>query len=468
MRLHGEAAAQAMGGTLEGVAREITGVSIDSRTLKEGQLFFAIRGPRFDGHQFVAHAFVRGAAGAVVRDGFQYPRENLRDRFLVRVTDPTQALGRLAHEERLESGATIVAITGSLGKTTTKEAAAAAIGTDRPVFCSSGNLNNQWGLPLSLLAREEDKKVGVVELGMSAPGEIRTLAKIAAPNVGLVTNVSEAHLESFDSIEQIAVAKGELFEALPAEGIAVVNANDERVRAQANRFPGEKLTFGFGCDAKVRGLYYDPLAPGLSFAVRYEDQAASVRCSLRGRHNASNVLGGLAAAVAVGVPLKQAAKGVAQLKALPGRGQRTELRNGAILVDETYNSSPRALMTVLHELDMETKLRHRPEVAVRLILVVGDMLELGVEGERLHRECAHFACAMKLDLTIGVGALGQLMAKTMGQVGEPVKYAEDPEAAADFLVEELGCGDVVLFKASRAVGMERAIEALKRALGGDA
>ena len=467
MRLHGEAAARTMGGALEGPAGVFTGVSIDSRTLAPGDLFFAIRGPRFDGHDFLATAFIRGAAGAVVEDAFPYPKENLRNRFLIRVPDPTKALGALAREERRRSGAQIVAITGSLGKTTTKEAAAAAIGAGRSVFRSCGNLNNQWGLPLSLLARK-DEEVGVVELGMSASGEIRTLAEIAEPDVGLVTNVADAHLEFFGSIEEIADAKGELFEALPTGGTAVVNASDERVGAQAKRFRGDKLTFAFGPDADVRGLDYDPLAPGLSFAVSYGNEMASVRCPLRGRHNASNVLGGLAAAVAVGVPLKQAAKGVARLKTLPGRGRRIELRNGAILVDETYNSSPRALKTVLHELHMETVVRSRPDINVRLVLVVGDMLELGSDAEKLHREAGHFVHGQRTDWVVGVGSLGRLVAQTANALGTQASYVDYPEEAAELLLKELRTGDVVLFKASRAVGMERAVEVLKAKLVGDA
>ncbi len=459
MRLHGEAAARTMGGALEGPAGMFTGVSIDSRTLAPGDLFFAIRGPRFDGHTFVPAAFRAGAAGVVVERGYDR-REEAPGGFLIRVPDPTESLGALAREQRLESGARIVAITGSLGKTTTKEAAAAAIGASRSVFRSLGNLNNQWGLPLSLLARE-DEEVGVVELGMSAPGEIRTLTRIAVPDCGVVTTIAEAHLEFFGSVAAIAAAKGELFEALPAGATAVVNADDDLVLSQADRFAGRHVTYGFSEGVDVRGWDYNSLGGGIEFAVSaFGGPAVGVSCLLRGRHNASNVLAGLAAATVLDVPLDDAAAAVSNLKPLPGRGQRIALDNGAVLVDETYNSSPRALKALLLELRMEP--------APRRILVIGDMLELGEDAVRLHRECGHFACSMDLDLTIGVGSLGNEMAKAMSEVGERVEFAEDPEEAAKLLKSELTAGDLVLLKASRAVGMERAVEALRDWGGGDA
>lgn len=465
MRLHGEAAARTMGGALEGPAATFTGVSIDSRTLARGDLFFAIRGPRFNGHDFVGHAFVRGAAGAVVEDAFPYPKEKLRNRFLVRVPDTTTALGALAREERRKSGAQIVAITGSLGKTTTKEAAALAISAAHSVFRSCGNLNNQWGLPLSLLARE-DEEVGVVELGMSAPGEIRTLAEIAEPDVGLVTNISEAHLEFFGSVDAIAEAKGELFEAMPTNATAVVNAEDERVVAQGKRFRGKHVTYALDVPADIEVVDRDFLAPGLSFSVRaFGGEPAHVSCPMRGRHNAANVVAALAAAVAVGVPLKEATQGVADLTMLPGRGQRIALSNGVILVDETYNSSPRALKTVLFELHKETVGRLHPKARARLILVVGDMLELGDQAEKLHRECTELIHDCRVDLTVGVGALGQVVAKALSEIDEPVRFAEGPEEAAQLLLGELRLGDVVLFKASRAVGLERAVEVVRREVG---
>ena len=462
MRLHGEAAARTMGGALEGPTERpvamFTGVSIDSRTLAPGDLFFAIRGPRFDGHAFVPDAFRAGAAGVVVESAYDR-REEVPGGFLIRVADPTEALGALAREQRLESGARIVAITGSLGKTTTKEAAAAAIGVERSVFRSRGNLNNQWGLPLSLLARE-DEEVGVVELGMSAPGEIRTLTEIAVPDCGVLTTIAEAHLEYFGSLDAIAAAKGELFEALPAGATAVVNADDELVRAQAGRFSGRRVTYGFAEGVDVRGSGYAARPAGLVFEVSaFGGPAVSVSCGLAGRHNAGNVLAGLAAATVLDVPIEHAARGVADLAPLPGRGTKVPLRGGAVALDETYNSSPRALRAVLSEFAALP--------AGRRIVVVGDMRELGEDAEPLHRACGQFAGTLPLDLIVGVGPLGRTFAEAAAP-GSDTLAADDPDEAAALLEGVLRSGDLVLFKASRAVGLDAALRRLQARGGGDA
>ena len=451
MRLPGDAAARTMGGALEGPAATFTGVSIDSRTLAPGDLFFAIRGPRFDGHTFVPDAFRAGAAGVVVERGYDR-REDVPGGFLIRVSDPTDALGALAREQRLASGARIVAITGSLGKTTTKEAAAAAIGVECSVFRSRGNLNNQWGLPLSLLARE-DEEVGVVELGMSAPGEIRTLTEIAVPDCGVVTTIAEAHLEYFGSLDAIAAAKGELFEALPAGATAVVNADDELVRVQAGRFSGRQVTYGFAEGVDVRGSGYAARPAGLVFEVSaFGGPAVSVSCGLAGRHNADNVLAGLAAATVLDVPLECAARGVAELAPLPGRGTKVRLPGGAVALDETYNSSPRALRAVLREFAALP--------AGRRIVVVGDMRELGEDADPLHRACGELAGTLPLDLIVGVGPLGRTFAEAAA-LGSHTAVADGPDEAAALLEGVLRPGDLVLFKASRAVGLDAALRRLQ-------
>ena len=368
------------------------------------------------------------------------------------MADPTEALGALAREQRLESGARIVAITGSLGKTTTKEAAAAAIGVERTVFRSRGNRNNQWGLPLSLLARE-DEEVGVVELGMSAPGEIRTLTEIAVPDCGVVTTIAEAHLEYFGSLDAIAAAKGELFEALPAGATAVVNADDELARAQAGRFSGRRVTYGFAEGVDVRGSGYAARPSGLVFKVSaFGGPAVSVSCGLAGRHNAGNVLAGLAAATVLDVPIEHAARGVADLAPLPGRGTRMRLRGGAEALDETYNSSPRALRAVLSEFAALP--------AARRIVVVGDMRELGEDAGPLHRACGELAATLPLDLIVGVGPLGRTFAEAAAP-GSNTLAADDPDEAAALLEGVLRSGDLVLFKASRAVGLDAALRRLQ-------
>ena len=467
----------------------ITGVSIDSREVGPGELFFAIRGPNHDGHAFVAAALARGAAGAVVAAGAPLPPDApplpeepaapppappgpapAAPRFLLEVEDPTAALGALARDRRIRSGATIAAITGSVGKTTAKEAAAAALASTHPaVFRTPGNRNNQWGLPLTLLAHaDEAGGIGVLELGMSAPGEIRSLTGIALPQAGLVTAIAEAHLEHFASIEEIARAKGELYEALPTNSVALVNADDARVVAQSRRHSGRRIPYGFADEAEVRGSDYRPHPEGgLAFTVRaFGSAPVPVRCGLEGRHNAANVLAGLALAVALEVPLAAAAEGVRELAPLPGRGDRRPLRNGAVAVDETYNSSPAALRAVLAELaapDADPAKADRPSrrIPSRRILVAGDMRELGDRGPSFHEECGRLAAAAGLDRIVGVGPLGTLLAEAAAAAGAPdTAAAEDPEAAAELLARDLRPGDRLVFKASRAVGLERALARL--------
>lgn len=483
----------------------ITGVSIDSREIGPGELFFAIRGPNHDGHAFVAAALARGAAGAVVATGTPLPADAATlpadpappkppdpapapPPFLLEVEDPTAALGALARDRRIRSGATIAAITGSVGKTTAKEAAAAALASTHPaVFRTPGNRNNQWGLPLTLLAHADDPGIGVLELGMSAPGEIRSLTGIALPQAGLVTAIAEAHLEHFASIEEIARAKGELYEALPTDSVALVNADDARVVAQSRRHSGRRIPYGFADATEVRGSDYRPGPEGgLTFTVRaFGGAPVPVRCGLEGRHNAANVLAGLALAVALEVPLAAAAAGVRELSPLPGRGDRRPLRNGAVAVDETYNSSPAALRAVIAELAAPGPDALDPDSATdpakadrpsrripsrripsrripsRRILVAGDMRELGDRGPAFHEECGRLAAEAGLDRIVGVGPLGTLLAEAAAAAGAPdTAVAADPEAAADLLARDLRPGDRLVFKASRAVGLERALARL--------
>ncbi len=464
MKTTAEAAARAMSGELSGPdeagSRPLEGVSIDSRTIRPGELFFAVRGARLDGHDFVPAAFAGGAAGAVVSREFRGSPPSPPG-FLIRVPDTTAALGELARRDRLESGARIVAITGSVGKTTTKEAAAAALGSTWPVFRSRGNHNNQWGLPLSLLARR-DETVGVVELGMSAAGEIAELTRIAAPDCGVITRVAEAHLESFGSLEGIAAAKGELFDTMGPDAVSVVNRDDDRVRAlgrrRRERAPGAKqVAYGFAAGADVEGRGYRAGPGGLAFEARaFSGRWTPVSCGLAGRHNASNVLGGLAAAAAMGAPFEAAAAAVETLAPLPGRGRRVRHPSGAILWDETYNSSPTALRSLVAEL-AATPARRR-------ILVAGDMLELGERAEELHAACGAAARDAGLDLVVGVGPLGGALAAAAGDSGPDARpralAADSVEAAASLLEDELGPGDLALFKASRSVGLEAAVKRL--------
>ena len=452
--------ARLAGGTLvlgEPSIRFEGGVSIDSRTLRPGDLFFAISGPRHDGHDYLSEVVGKGAAGVVFQKDVEVPKPA----FAIRVRDTTRALQDLASGFRESRRVKVVAVTGSMGKTTTKEAAASAIGSEKRVLKSEGNLNNFYGLPLSLL-RLEDEEVAVLEMGMSAPGEIARLTEIARPDVGVLTNVAEVHLEFFGTISAIAEAKGELFRGLPAGATAVVNADDPLVLEQARRFSGRKVGFGVEKEADVRGSAIRATASGLRFHAASRGEEVEIESVLRGRHNVYNLLAGLAAARALDVSFENAARALSGLRPAPHRGERVDFGRGFVLVDETYNSNPKALRSALVSLSEED--------AARRIAVVGDMLELGSSGMELHREVGRFAAGLSIPRIIGVGPLaahileGALEAGTAPSKLSSVSTAEE---AGRLLLDELREGDVVLLKASRGIGLERAIDVLRQGIAGE-
>ncbi|HXV62956.1 MAG TPA: UDP-N-acetylmuramoyl-tripeptide--D-alanyl-D-alanine ligase [Vicinamibacteria bacterium] len=429
----------------------VEGVSIDSRRVEPGQLFFAIVGPRHDGHDFVSQAIARGACGIVASSDVIVGA----DAFVVRVADTTRALQDLAAAIRDRAGVQVVAITGSMGKTTTKDAAAAAIATRHRVLKSEGNLNNHYGLPLSLL-RLGEESVAVLEMGMSAPGEIARLCEIAKPDVSVLTNVAEAHLEFFGTVEAIAEAKGEIFVGLKAEGVAVVNADDPLVLEQAKKFSGREIRFGLSDDADVRGRVASASSAGVRFTVERGRDRVEVSSPLPGRHNVYNLLAGLAAASALDVPIATAARGLKELSPAHHRGERLELAGGVVVIDETYNSNPRALRAALDLLSTEPGRRH--------LAVIGDMLELGGAAEELHRRAGRDAASRGVDVLIAVGGLADSVLEGAKDAGikavrlDAVRSAEEAGALVKGLLRE---GDVVLFKGSRGVGLERAVEIVR-------
>jgi UDP-N-acetylmuramoyl-tripeptide--D-alanyl-D-alanine ligase len=471
-------AASWMGGALEAGAGDLSfeKVSIDSRTLEAGQLFFAIIGPNHDGHRFIEQAFERGAIGVVASKetalspsaarAKREPDERGARRALmnapeplIRVSDTTRALQDLAAMVRQESGMKVVAITGSMGKTTTKEATALALGGRFRVLKSEKNLNNEYGLPLSIL-RHHDENVGVFELGMSAPGELARLTEIAKPDVGVLTNVAEVHREFFPSLEAIARAKGELFDGLPDEAVSVVNADDPLVLSEARRFAGRQIRFGLHDGADVRVVRFLREDEGIRFSVRYEDQEAEVRAPVCGKHNVYNLLAALTVAVVLGLPLAVAAMELAELTPPPHRGQRVRLGEGIVIIDETYNSNPAALGSVLESFAEER--------ARRRVAVLGDMLELGDRAEVLHRESGRKAAQSGLDLLIGVGPLGRFIVQEACRAGmsdTSTLFAETAADAAELLADRIESGDIVLLKASRGVGLDHALDVLRARFG---
>jgi UDP-N-acetylmuramoyl-tripeptide--D-alanyl-D-alanine ligase len=353
----------------------------------------------------------------------------------------------------------VVAITGSMGKTTTKEATALALGGRFRVLKSEKNLNNFYGLPLSIL-RHCDENVGVFELGMSAPGELARLTKIARPDVGVLTNVAEVHREFFPSLEAIARAKGELFDGLPEKAVSVVNADDPLVLSEARRFAGRQVRFGLSDGADVRATRIRRDHEGIRFAALYEDQETEIRSPVHGLHNVYNLVAALAVSVVLGLPLSAAAVELTKLTPPPHRGERIRLRDGIVIIDETYNSNPVALDFVLESFAKEE--------ATRRVAVLGDMLELGDRAETLHRKSGRKAARSSLDLLIGVGPLGRLIveeARRDGMAEASVLVAETAAEASELLADRIESGDIVLLKASRGVGLDRAMDLLRARFG---
>jgi UDP-N-acetylmuramoyl-tripeptide--D-alanyl-D-alanine ligase len=444
------------GGLVSGSGKtRIGSVSIDSRTVERGDLFFAIVGQRLDGHRFIGQALERGAVGAVV----SMPPTDVTESgaaVMIRVEDTTVALQELAKAVRRSAGIKVVAVTGSVGKTTAKEATAAALGARFRVLKSEGNLNNLYGLPLSIL-KLDGEEVAVLEMGMSAPGEIARLTEIARPDVGVVLNVAEVHREFFPSLEAIARAKGELFAGLEAGAVAVVNADDPLALAEARRFSGRQIRFGVREKAELRAKELTRTPEGVRFIAEAESDRAEVRAPLHGVHNVYNLLAALAVSGALGLSLAAAAEKLRGLRPSPHRGERIQFRAGPLVIDETYNSNPAGLAAALACL--------AEEEASRRIAVLGDMLELGDRAEALHLECGRQAAESGLSLLIGVGSLGALLvegARRAGMAETALLTAGDAAEAGELLARRATRGDAVLLKASRGVALEGALSAIRK------
>jgi UDP-N-acetylmuramoyl-tripeptide--D-alanyl-D-alanine ligase len=436
--------------------RAVAGYSIDSRTLQPGQLFFAIRGPRFDAHQFVPQALERGAAGAVVEEAFRAQCSPELASAMVFVPDPARALQQLAQEVRHRWGKRLVAVTGSTGKTTTKEWIAALLAQRFAVLKSPGNLNNDYGLPLALLGLELQHEVAVMELAMSAAGEIGRLARIAAPQVGVVTNVAPVHLQFFDSVDSIALAKRELIENLAPPATAVLNFDDHRVRAFSRGFAGRVLTFGFQEGAEFRARQVERL-PGGGSRFRVEGGLeGTFDLPLPGRHNVQNALAALAAASLFGITAQEAARALAGAATLPQRGEIITLPDDITLLNDSYNSNPLALVRMLETLEVWPGARRR-------VVVAGEMLELGAGSPSWHRNAGRQCAQARVDWLVAVQGEARYFlegAREAGLPGERMRFFATAQEAGEFCATLVASGDVVLVKGSRGVHLEKVVELL--------
>lgn len=431
------------------------GVSIDSRTLVPGQLFVAIAGPRFDGHDFLAEAAARGAVAAVVHREGPAPAGLP----LLRVADTARALAALAAHVRARAELPVVAVTGSVGKTTTKEMTAALLAGLGPVLRTEGNLNNQYGLPLTLLRLEPSHRTAVLELGMSAAGELRALSALARPTVAVITRVAPVHLEFFASVEAIAAAKAEVLEGLEPGGVAVLNRDDERVRRIGEAHHGKVIWFGREGEVSAEGC--QGTSRGLRFDLRIAGRVHDVDLPLPGAHYVSDFLAAAAAAHHLGVADEAIVAAAPSLRAAARRGQVVELADGITLVDDAYNSNPVAVEAAVEALELL-----RPSGGGRRVAFLGDMLELGSTGPELHRRTGRLV-GPRVDVLVAVGALAAHLAEGARAKGGPAVHlfagSEEAAAAAAGLVRP---GDAVLVKGSRGVRMERVSEALVSRLGG--
>jgi UDP-N-acetylmuramoyl-tripeptide--D-alanyl-D-alanine ligase len=429
----------------------VQGYSIDSRSVGPGQLFFAVKGERLDGHDFVQQALEKGAVAAVVRKD-QLSRYPVNARLLA-VEDTLVALQTLATAVRKLWGKPLIAVTGSAGKTTTKEAIAHVLSARFRVLKSEGNFNNHFGLPLMLLKLEPEYDVAVIEMGMSHAGEIRALARIAQPEIGVVTNVAPVHLEFFDSLAGIARAKYELIESLPAGGTAVLNSDDEYVSQFGRDFNGKVVMYGTRITADVRAENIRTKgAEGADFDVVIGSIREHATLPLVGEHNVLNALAAVAVGLERGLTPAEAVGALVTLAPAEKRGQVLQVGNSTV-INDCYNSNPKALEAMVDAL--------AGMAAKRRIVVAGEMLELGPAGEEMHRQAGRHIAEKKIDVLVGVRGLAQTMVEGARSGGTRAEFVPASEQAGDWLAREARDGDVILLKASRGVKLEKALEIWK-------
>ena len=436
----------------------VTGVSIDSRHLGIGEAFFAIQGPNRDGHGFLRDAAARGAACLVVHN---LPDDLPPSVPAILVDDTTRALGRLAAYHRARFTVPVAAVTGSNGKTTTKEMMAAVLGALGPVLKPEGSFNNQWGLPLTLLRLGPEHKALALELGANTPGEIASLAAISRPTVGAVTVVSSAHTEFFGSLDGVAAEKSALVRAIPPDGAVVLNADDPRVLAMHTQSRARVLYFGTrpGADVFAAGPAEDD-GDGLRFTLAAGTAERPVRLNFAGRHNVVNALAAAGIGLALGLSLEQIARGLEAAR--PAKGRCVWRRAGALrLLDDTYNANPASVRAALETLRGARDAR-------RLVVVLGDMLELGDLSPAAHREAGLAVAAMGAAEFVGVGRQARLAVEAArGRGLAEAQHTATFEDTVALLLKRLAPGDAVLVKGSRGMRMERVVDALMARLGGE-
>ncbi len=426
------------------------GATLDSRLVSGGELFFALAGERTDGHRFDDQALERGAAAAVIHE-----EVTIRPRYTaIRVDDTYAALHGLTEWMRERAPRRLVAVTGSVGKTITKELLTAMLGRRFRVARNPGNLNNLLGFPVALLGIPEDTEWMVAEMGMSAPGELGRISRLARPDAALLTNVRPAHLANFGSLRDIAEAKAEVLEGLSPKGLLVANRDDPEVVRVAPRHQGRIVWYGLRHTADYTAETVDQGGgDGTRFVLRAAGEECLVELSLHGHYNLENCLAAAACAHALGVPLEEIAAAAAEVEAPSMRGIVHRLAEGVVVVDDSYNSNPAGLQAAL---DSARRLRARRHWAI-----LGDMLELGEESSRFHREAGREAAQLGFSPIVGVGELAREMVESAEGEGAEGRWYPDAEAAVENLTGMIREGDLILVKGSRGMALERVVRAIR-------
>ena len=439
------------------------GVSTDSRTIAKGNLFVCLKGENFDGHRFAAAAVAAGASGLVVRADAEAALAGLsRAVPVIRVRDTLRALGDIARFWRVKIGVPVIAITGSTGKTTTKEMTAAILAQTGNVLKTEGNFNNQIGLPLTLLRLNRRQEAAVVELGTNQPGEIGRLTRIAVPDIGVITNIGPAHLEKLKSLDRIRREKSDLFRKMPGSGTAVMNADDASLRFLSGCWKGKRMTFGLRAEADITAGNIRKKQPlGIAFTLKFGRARVAAELNAPGEHNLYNALAAAAAAASFGADLDTIRRGLASFRPLAGRFEIHALRNGAYLIDDAYNANPLSVREALKALQ---GLKGRRRSAV----VLGDMLELGGQAGKLHAGIGRLMAGAGIDRVFLKGDHGRATARGAiagGLAADRISFYERSGEVLDGLRSFLKKGDWVLVKGSRRMKMEEVVRDVIEAFG---
>ena len=439
-----------------GASWSCQGLSTDTRTLAKGNLFVALRGENFDGHDCLAQAASRGASGLIIGADATARLATLpQDLPAIGVPDTLRALGGIARHWRQRFPIPVVAITGSAGKTTTKEMVTAIASQTKKVLKTQGNLNNRIGLPLTLLGLEATHEMAVVEMGTNCPGEIAALAEIAGPDVGLITNIGPAHLEGLGSLEAIREEKGSLFAVMDGKGTAILNADDPAIAILASRWQGKSVTFGLSPEARVTARRVEPAGPeGVRFNLVIDGLGIPLFLAAAGGHNIVNALAAAAAAWALGFDRGQIAAGLACFRPVPGRTEIRPLANGAFLIIDSYNANPASVREAIKTLQ---ELRGSNSA----FAILGDMLELGEQAEELHDGIGTFLAQAGIGDLYLKGSLTRALAAGAirgGIKAERITFFDDPDQVVASLETRLKPGDWILIKGSRKMKLETVAE----------